>query len=453
MQRIRNSRTKKGESRVKPIHGAYVAGLFVIIAAVSSPSARASKDNSRVDQRIETLQKQVDALQQQLDTLRRQQAASASAAHTAARVADTATQKADAAQHSADAAKPNIKLGGAVRFQYTLNGYDAGNRRRHGDVQFDMLALNFDGSIKHIELSSQIRFYQYMRVLHHAWIGYHFTPTQQLQAGLTKTPFGVLPYDSHNYFFSSNYYLGLEDTYHLGAKYVYDAAPWNLQLAFFKNDGVGGAPKDSYTYNVVGYRLPGDATGADPTTTQPLSAVNTGVARLAYTFTPAKAVNVEVGLSGMRGGLDSNGINGGYYDAYAAHVDADIGRWNVQLEALRYHYLTTGGYARLAVGAYDFYDSIPTRADSYTANVAYGLPVTLGPVSLLTFYTDSSLVNDKNAALPATWMNVTGVSVTAGGLFTYFDFVTARNQPFIGGSLAGDGGINHRFNINVGYYF
>jgi hypothetical protein len=50
-------------------------------------------------------------------------------------------------------------------------------------------------------------------------------------------------------------------------------------------------------------------------------------------------------------------------------------------------------------------------------------------------------------------MNITGLSLEAGGLFTYFDFVTARNQPFIGGSMASDGGLEHRFNINVGYYF
>jgi hypothetical protein len=51
-------------------------------------------------------------------------------------------------------------------------------------------------------------------------------------------------------------------------------------------------------------------------------------------------------------------------------------------------------------------------------------------------------------------MNVTGVSVAAGGLFTYFDWVHAKNQPFVGGSGAGDSGdYEQRFNINIGYYF
>ena len=46
------------------------------------------------------------------------------------------------------------------------------------------------------------------------------------------------------------------------------------------------------------------------------------------------------------------------------------------------------------------------------------------------------------------------MSVAAGGLFTYFDLVHAKNQPFIGGSAAGDTDeTEQRFNINIGYYF
>ena len=53
-----------------------------------------------------------------------------------------------------------------------------------------------------------------------------------------------------------------------------------------------------------------------------------------------------------------------------------------------------------------------------------------------------------------TIMNVLGVGVTSGNLYTQIDFITAQNQPFIGGSLAGDSDdTNTRLNINFGYYF
>jgi hypothetical protein len=162
---------------------------------------------------------------------------------------------------------------------------------------------------------------------------------------------------------------------------------------------------------------------------------------------------VDVGASALRGSLESSTQRVGHYDAEALHMNTDLGRWNLQLQAARYAYHVNGGADRLAVGAYDFYDSIAAKAHSYTGNVAYKLPVSWGPVTALTFYNDYSLVNHKSGGLPHTWMNITGMSLQAGGLFTYFDFVTARNQPFIGGSMAGDGGLEHRFNINVGYYF
>ena len=71
----------------------------------------------------------------------------------------------------------------------------------------------------------------------------------------------------------------------------------------------------------------------------------------------------------------------------------------------------------------------------------------------LTFYNDYSLVTNKSADLEDTTMNVLGVAVSAGGMYTYIDYVTAKNQPFIGGTMVGNGGTERRFNINVGYYF
>ncbi|HEX5791705.1 MAG TPA: carbohydrate porin, partial [Rheinheimera sp.] len=109
---------------------------------------------------------------------------------------------------------------------------------------------------------------------------------------------------------------------------------------------------------------------------------------------------------------------------------------------------------RIAVGAYAFYDSIAAEASSATANIAYSLPVNWGPVTGLQFYNDFSLIYDKSDHSANTMMNVTGFSVAAGGLFTYFDLVHARNQPFIGSSMAADSSdTERRFNINIGYYF
>src|SRR5690625_1646409 len=91
----------------------------------------------------------------------------------------------------------------------------------------------------------------------------------------------------------------------------------------------------------------------------------------------------------------------------------------------------------------------------FTGNIAYNLPVEWGPISHLTFYNDYSLITDKSANLADTWMNVTGVSITAGGLFAYLDILNGKNQPFLGGTMDNEhsGRHNRRLNLNLGYYF
>jgi len=403
--------------------------LALPVFATSSQTQTAQGTEVSVAQKMAAMQANIDDMQKQLD----------------------------AAQAKPAPKAEGIKLGGAVRFQYSNENYNTGNHRRGGDVNFDVFRLDVNGTVKGVELSAQYRFYPYMNTVQHAWIGYKFSPSSEGRLGLTKLPFGVQPYDSHSFFFSSNYYLGLEDSYAYGTKYLFSSDPWNVQLAFFKNDamgGIGGSNRsDSYTYNVVGYRAPGDGIYAIPTTANSIGTANTAAARAAYTFKPGSDTSIEVGASGLHGSLESSIASVGHYGAYALHMNANHGPWNLQLQALRYDYALDGGAAVMAVGAYAFYDSIAARANSYTGNIAYKQPVSWGPISTLTFYNDYSLVNHKSGGLPRTWMNVSGVSVAAGDVFTYVDFVTARNQPFIGGSMAGNGNVEHRLNINVGYYF
>lgn len=351
-----------------------------------------------------------------------------------------------------------IYVGGAVRFQYSFEEYNAGNEERGGDIDLDTVRLDFDGIIGDMILSAEFRYYQYMQVIHHAWVGYDFNDLWQGQVGITKVPFGILPYNSHNFFFSSNYYLGLEDDYDTGIKALFESGPWDMQLAFFKNDELGGVDgfvdnrSDRYSYDVVGERTLDEGTFAEPAIE--IGEVNTLVGRLAYTFGYESNFRTELGTSGLAGSLNDGDGSVGNYSAYALHLDGLYGRWNLQLQAAQYQYDLDSGREQLAVGAYSFFDTIPSKGTTYTANIAYGLPVSWGPITLLTFYSDNSLITDKSAHLDDTIMNIVGVSISAGPVFTYIDIVSAENQPFIGGSIGSNSNErNTRINVNVGYYF
>jgi hypothetical protein len=356
-----------------------------------------------------------------------------------------------------------IRLGGAIRTNYSYNSYSDGNKNRGGDFSFDIFRLNLNGSIDDVLLNAEIRFFDYMTVVKSAYIGYLLADDWQVQAGITQVPFGNWPYNSHNYFFSTNYYLGLEDDYDLGIVFKRQLADsWQLDLGFFKNDELGGVDgfvsnrSDRYSYDVVGYRLNGDGIYDEPA--QPLGEYNTFAGRFAYHFEHHSDFKTELGISALAGGLHNGTSRAGNYNAWALHVNSHYQRWNLQLQHGEYRYNLEDDHGtsvdRMAVGAYAFYDSIAAHAKTSTLNLAYSLPIAWGPVTGLQIYNNYGLVYDKSDNSRDTVMNVTGFSVAAGALFTYFDLVHARNQPFAGGSLAGDSGeTERRFNINVGYYF
>ncbi|TDP33204.1 hypothetical protein DEU29_10723 [Idiomarina aquatica] len=365
-----------------------------------------------------------------------------------------------------------IKVHGAVRFQYEYNNYNQGNENRTGDLDFDIFRLNFDGEIGDVILSAEYRWFHYMDSVKHAWFGYNFTENWQGQVGVVKVPFGNLPYNSHSYFFNSTFYVGLEDEHDNGIRLLYRDDDWQFDIAYHKSDeqgGVDGSTSDRtarYNYDSVGIRLPGQ--GAYDTPGLAIGESNSYAVRGARVFHFTDDHNLEVGLSAQGNNFYSgtaaegfeaysqyNDQNVGNRFAWGAHANYNNGPWNVQLQYADYEYDLEVENRGVYMGAYAYYDAIPTEAKIYTGNVAYTLPTDIGPITSLTFYNDHSIITDKAGYQDDTWMNVLGVAVAAGGgFYTYVDYVRAKNQPFIGGNIATDGGeVNDRFNINFGYYF
>lgn len=351
-----------------------------------------------------------------------------------------------------------IRIGGAVRAQYVWEDYNTPNKDRGGDLDFDLIRIDYSGTIGDVVLSAQYRWFQYMDAVQHAWVGYNFTENWQGQLGITKVPFGVTPYNSNSYFFSSNFYVGLEDDHDAGVKMLYRDDNWDLDFAFFKNDEQGGVDgfvsqrEDRYAYDALGVRLAGE--GLYDTPTLAVGESNSFAARVARKYQWGSDQSFEWGLSGQYGDMNDGSHNVGERSAWAAHGVYSVDRWTFMGQVSHYDYAMDMANDGIVVGAYAFYDTIPSQATLYTANIAYSLPVQWGPVTNLTFYNDYSWMTNKRGGSEDTVMNVLGMAVTAGGLYTYFDLVTAKNQPFVGGSMMGDDTATRtRFNINIGYYF
>lgn len=412
-----------------------LVSLAIVSSLIPFSGLAQESEERSLEDRIEALENEIRVVRQQNQNLKQ--------------VVESDTDAAN---------EDGITFGGAVRFQYQITDYNSDQRDRGGDLDFDIFRLDLNGKMGDVILSAQYRWFNYMEALRHAYFGYNFTEEWQGQIGVVVQPFGIMPYNSHNYFFSTNFYVGLEDNPGAGVRFLKRTDSWDFDFAFIKNDELGGATggvrssADRYAYDVVGIRLPGEGTYDTPTAVAGEN--NTFMTRIARKWHFADDQMLELGFSGQLGKFNDGTSNVGDRENMGIHALYNTGQWEFQAQFSRYDYDFAMENSGVVLGAYAYYDTMPTKADIYTANIAYNMPVDIGPITHLTWYNNLSVMTNKRGFNDDTFMNVAGVALSAGGVYTYVDLVTAQNQPFIGGSTGQDGGrTNTRFNINFGYYF
>jgi hypothetical protein len=349
----------------------------------------------------------------------------------------------------------NISVGGALRVNYGYAEWKEQQKDRGGDFNFDIFRLDFNGQYNDLLISAQYRWYSYMDVIHHGWVGYNFTDKLQGQLGVTQVPFGLLPYASHNFWFGVPYYIGLEDDYDMGAKLLYNDGPLNLQFAFFKNEEWGSSSKAArYSFDVI------DDGGLASSNSED----NQFNLRAAYTLDHGDLGATEIGFSGEWGML-YNSITEEHGDHWAAavHLNGNYGPWNLMLEAARYEYdpENPDGVSDDSILMGGFEDSymVASEGNLYIANLSYDVPVTWGPVTNLTFYDDYSILDKDSGGGDDSHINTLGCLISANPIYTYVDFIMGRNMVWLGSDatepLAGgeDDDWHMLFNVNIGYYF
>ncbi len=359
--------------------------------------------------------------------------------------------------------EPELHVGGALRFNYNLSSWKEGQKARGGDFGYDVFRINAKGSYKGVKLNAEYRLYSEGfggGMMKQGWIGYDFTPDNNLQIGLTQVPFGITQYNSHNWFFSLNYYLGLEDDHDMGIKYTHNGEKWLFALAYFKNAeelnfGSNSDVSDSrYSYDV-------SSSGDGLYRNKEINQFNLKVIRK---FTSGNAKH-QLGFSVQRGGiynLDTEDIGDHY--ALAGHYELDVNKLNIKAQVSKYKYNTKNPADQrndvLAMTAYGAPYLTASEGTTYTLGVAYSVPVKWGPISNLQFYDDFGFLDKKLNEFYDSYMNITGVLITAGNVYTYVDLAQGKDQPWVGpvwtNALAegtSDAKWETRFNINIGYYF
>lgn len=347
---------------------------------------------------------------------------------------------------------PKIDIGGALRLNYSYRNYDQQNMDRLGDFEFELFRLNADIDYKDIFFSVEYRWYGNFNAIHHGYFGYHLTDRSSIQIGVHQVPFGILPYASNSFWFNATYYLGFEDDYDTGIKFIYDDATWNIQGAFYKN------PEyiDSERYGRYSFDLVTD----DIQTNQEINQFNL---RSVYKWTINENLIMKLGASIEAGQIyNKTTEKKGKRHAFALHNNLFYKNWNLHFQWIEYEFnpKNPDGLSDETVqfGAFMFPFLVNSKANVYSFNISNTIQINGKYLDKIKLYANTSMVDPKKGYGSNSKQIVLGTTLIRRGLYAYFDYIFGQNMWFSGGPGIGlehpeDQDWNSRLNINFGYYF
>lgn len=352
------------------------------------------------------------------------------------------------------------KIGGKAGFNYTFDDTGANSTkhaRKYGDWKFNKFLLNLTGEAHGLDYKVEHLWYNgnnsnYYHFLE-TYVGHKFKNNVIGQIGNTMVPFGIS--DNFSWWKNIAFYSGFGDNYDTGIKMIYNECPWGFQLQLGKNNIVSGNNAFAATPKLT-TGTPNSSSSTGTTSTPNLNQNNEDSTQLVARVVRMHHINdhakVEVGLSGKVGNTyNTVSMHRGTNVAGAIHVNAHVDRWQIQLQFLPYGYSPNNG---TGVGAADgamqmgkdgYVYTIPSKANIYTAGIAYNIPVNWGKIENITVYDDYSQLSGKRT-LRKTRMNIIGAKFETGPLYVIADVITAKNMFGIGQDLDANGNLNI-FNI------
>jgi len=337
---------------------------------------------------------------------------------------------------------------------------------RDGDLRFSVFRAGARATYGDISLEFQYLFFPRYNFLRNAVIAYHLHDLT-LDIGVSRAPFGLLPFASNSWFFGLPFYVGLEDDADLGLRARYARNGFSAWLAFYKNtEGhYFGSSLDSarFSYDVVratAAELTGSGISADRNDRE----TNELTARVAYERTVG-SFGFEVGVSGRIGQLHDIATNAkSPRFAGALHARLSFHGLHLDLEGIAYRYsphvAATDDPRLVVMGAFDFPYAVASRGTLLVANLSYEHEVHWGPIERIRYFFDTGQLWKRVGNFPTSRQLVLGAYAIAGPIFLSVDGGLGRNHPWIGpdyGPAFGAGVPGSRWhrwtNINLGFAY
>ncbi len=437
--------------------GLFLIGILSIgLFSVQTSAYERTEQSSHLQEQIEQVQKQLEHMQRQLEELeteREQVRQEHDKARKQLAEFEAMEERIDEVEEATHEDADGINFGGAVRLNYAWRDFSDQSKDRFGDFELDVFRINVRGAVGNVILDAEWRQYNDFQTIHHAWIGYDFSEALQMQLGISRVPFGILPYAGHSFWFMGEYYLGYEDDFDTGIQFIHTPSDdWTFHYAFFKNpEYANDSRAERYSFDLV--------TGGE----QQNSETNQINFRAERHLSLSDTSNMDIGLSLQAGQIYNHetGKNGDRW-AVMGHMDSYFGPWNLRLQAMRYNYNPENpeGVSDDFVqkGAFAFPFLMAAEANVYTYSLSRSFNVDWGPITWVNCYNEGTFIDPRVSTGAESIQNVTGCSISAGGVFAYFDWIAGKNMWFAGGDGIGRdadtaGKWRSRLNINIGYYF
>lgn len=377
-----------------------------------------------------------------------------------------------------------VTIGGAIRANYILGDYPGGGSGPSFGGNGGNFALDtfiFDAALDYEKLIGQFtyRFYNGYNFIYAGWLGWDFDDGSQLQAGVTRVPFGPGPYGvSQSWFFDQHFYVGLSDDPDLGLKYNTQVGNWNLDFAYFPSSewNGNGTSQDStrYGYDAVVWDSAIDENGdIVPALPNGYSERNQFNVRAIYAFEDIK-VPTELGVSLQYGQLKGRRADDGSHWAASIHMKNSWNNWLLATQVTRYKYdidddneLNTDDL--IPMGAFNFAWPAATNAWVPAISLSYLKETNQIPwLDSVRPYIEYSSIIKEDSEYNDSSMAVVGAAWASGGWYIYTDLAFSDGNYFVGNkgdnysnvfNGVGDFGVNgndrwnYALHINFGYYF
>ncbi|AXR06285.1 porin family protein [Salinimonas sediminis] len=350
-----------------------------------------------------------------------------------------------------------VEIGGHVRVNYGHLDWQPAQLR--DGFEFESIRLNLSGETEQFSWKAEYRWYENVDfdTVRYADLTYKYNDDLSFTGGITKVPFGLLPFASNNFWFGVNYYIGLEDDYDAGFTTNYQTGNWDFHAGYFLNDEYNDATETGrYSFDL--YADPAGEDGGYRN--QEDGQFNL---RANYTGKWIEGATTDVGASFQHGNiLNLDTMDEGDMTAYAVHLRHIQGDFKVELQYTDFDYDLAAPEGeltdRVQLSSFNAPFFMASEGQSYVANLVYSIPYQFEAVSDISCYSEySKVTSDLEAGKDSSlWTN--GCSFGWDKLFVYVDSIQGENMWFAGGpgvglDLGGLQDTTHRLNISLGIYF